>query len=125
MSKPNAWVRGIVAVATMMAVGGPVSAAGPDVWITMARGDAQRVGASRARSGREAALTIEQDGPIVVARIGRDDVPLLARAVHEELHRCGGFFAHASRDEALGAAARVRPEAGPAPLVDYTIDNGP
>jgi leucyl aminopeptidase len=110
----------------MAASAGPAfAAAGPEIWITMDRSDAERVGRNLARAGRGTALAVEQDGAIVVARVREDDVPLLAQAIHEELHRCGGFIAHASREEAQRSAARDREAAPPAPLVVYTIDNGP
>lgn len=126
MGKVGGWFRGLAAVAVIAAVGVPAAAAvAPEVWITMDRGDAERVGRNLARAGRGGALVVAQDGAIVVARVREDDVPALALAVHEELHRCGGFIAHASREEALRAAAPDREAAPPAPAVAYTIDNGP
>jgi leucyl aminopeptidase len=124
MGKFGGWFRGLAAV--IVVAGVPAAPADePEVWITMDRGDAERVGRNLARAGRGDALAVEQDGAVVVARILEDDVPFLALAVHEELRRCGGFIAHASREVALRAAARDRSSTPPVPLVAYTIDNGP
>jgi leucyl aminopeptidase len=113
-------VTGLAALATSLA-----SAAGsPEVWIPMARTDAARVLPALERAGRAGALLIDVEGPILVARIDEDDVPLLARAIHQELRRCGGFVFHPSREDAVAAATR-EVAAPDAPLVDYTIDNGP
>jgi leucyl aminopeptidase len=55
------------------------------------------------------------------------DVAELSAILHRELHRCGGFMWHATREEAEQAATRansadVRIAAPPIP---YSIDNGP
>ena len=98
----------------------------PEVWITLGQKDAARLRESLARRGEaEEVLQVEADGEIVVARVREDHIPLLARLVHEELRRCGGFVAHPSRDAAFQAVVRELALAPPEALVEYTIDNGP
>lgn len=41
----------------------------------------------------------------VLAQIQEDDIPALSSQIHRELHRCGGFIAHNSLEEAMAAVA--------------------
>ena len=102
----------------------PARAQSPEVWITMGQTEAARV--LEAAAGADVDLLhVESDGEIVVARIREDRIPELARIIHERLHRCGGFVAHESREAAFQAVARELALVPEAPLVEYTIDNGP
>jgi bacterial leucyl aminopeptidase len=103
----------------------PAMAQVPEVWITLGQKEAAHLQESLTRAGRTDLLLVEADGEIVVARIREDQIPLLSRFIHEELHRCGGFVAHASREDAFQAVARELSLVPPEPLVEYTIDNGP
>lgn len=68
---------------------------------------------------------------LVLLRVADDaELPRLSLAAHDALHRCGGFMAHASRDDALRTVQRLqargegrltRTAAATAPA--YTIDD--
>ena len=102
----------------------PARAQSPEVWITIGQMEAARV-LEDAAVAEVDLLQVEADGEIVVARIREDRIPELARIIHERLHRCGGFVAHESREAAFQAVARELALVPEAPLVEYTIDNGP
>ncbi len=62
--------------------------------------------------------------PVVVAELRAHHLDDLARHVHVEEHRCGGYFAFDSRAEAEAFVRGDRSAiAHSAQLVDYTIDN--
>ncbi|MEM7052152.1 MAG: M20/M25/M40 family metallo-hydrolase [Acidobacteriota bacterium] len=83
----------------------------PDLWVTMGR---DAFDALRAEASLQPALSAqrfaEQDG-VVVTRLVSSEIPLIAEAMHEKFHRCGGFMAHdsyAAAVQALGRADRGR-----------------
>jgi bacterial leucyl aminopeptidase len=96
----------------------------PEAWITLGQKEAAHIQASLREAGREDVLRVDAEGDIVVARIREDDIPVVSRIVHRDLHRCGGFVWHPTREAAFEAAA-AQPPPPSEPLVDYTIDNGP
>ncbi len=103
----------------------PVTAAADDVWITLGRREAERLGVALAGKQRPDVLVIEAAGEPSVARVPEDSLPLLSQVVHESLHQCGGFMAHPSREAAYAAAQRDR-ELARQPVetsIAYTIDN--
>ena len=103
----------------------PAPAGSPEVWITLGQKEAAHLQESLARRfDRADVLQVDAEGEIVVARVREDHIPLLSRIIHEEMHRCGGFVAHTSREAAYQAVARELALTPAAPLVDYTIDNG-
>ncbi len=102
----------------------PTKAASPDVWITIGHEEAAAILEASAETDADL-LRVEAEGEIVIARIREDDIERLVRLVHERLHRCGGFVAHTSRAAAYQAVAREQALVPEAPLVEYTIDNGP
>ncbi len=59
---------------------------------------------------------------IHLVEVSESQLLLLSSAVHEKLHRCGGFIQHESRDEAIQALYAPAPLA-PASKPSYTIDN--
>ncbi len=114
-----------LAVLSGVADSGP----GADVWITIDRDVLtafERGGeAWEATPNVAGAATVPREQVIAVA-LPEARIDALSLFIHERYHRCGGFIAHGSREEALGAAARAvhneTLERMPAPLV-YTIDN--
>lgn len=127
MKKHVSWNRCVLALAMAAALAtGPATTAGPDeVWITLGQKEAAHLSASLAKAGREDALSVESEGEVVVARSRERDLAVLSQLIHDELHRCGGFAFHASRDDAFQAVARELALVPAEALVDYTIDNGP
>ena len=112
-------------LAVALAAAPRAAPAAPEVWITLGQKEAAHLRESLARAGRADVLQVEADGEVVVARIREDRIPLLSQIIHDELHRCGGFAAHASREAAFQARRARAVARPPEPLVDYTIDNGP
>jgi leucyl aminopeptidase len=118
----------------------PAQAREEESWITIERANAQRALAAFGAAGHPGALTIvdaarsesmrvgTRPTDVVVARINESDVAELSAILHRELHRCGGFIWHATREEAEREAARANdphPQPAAAPPIPYTIDNGP
>ncbi len=126
MKKRMSWSRCVLALAVSASLAsGPAGAAPDEVWITLGQKEAEHLAAALVARGRADALQVESEGEVVVARSRERDLPLLSQLVHDELHRCGGFAYHASRDEAFQAVAREAALVPAEALVDYTIDNGP
>jgi bacterial leucyl aminopeptidase len=126
MKQQISWNRCVLALAMATALQTGPATAGPDeVWITLGQKEAAHLTASLAKAGRTDALSVESEGEVVVARSRERDLAVLSRIIHDELHRCGGFAAHASRDDAFQAVAREQALLPIEALVDYTIDNGP
>src|SRR5688572_13323367 len=126
MKKHLSWNRCVLALATAAALATGPATAGPDeVWITLGQKEAEHLSASLAKAGRADALWFESEGEVVVARTRERDLALLSQLIHDELHRCGGFAFHPSRDDAFQAVAREAALVPAEALVDYTIDNGP
>jgi leucyl aminopeptidase len=126
MKKHVSWNRCVLALAIAAALQAGPTAAGPDeVWITLGQKEAAHLSASLARTGRADALSVESEGEVVVARTRERDLALLSQLIHDELHRCGGFAYHPSRDDAFQAVAREAALVPAETLVDYTLDNGP
>lgn len=59
---------------------------------------------------------------IHLVEVSEAQMLMLSSAVHEKMHRCGGFIQHESRDEALQALYAPAPLA-PASKPSYNIDN--
>ena len=99
-----------------------------ETWITIERSVAEKAQAAYAATGRDP-LVLEGDGNVVVAQIRESDVPFLSEVLHKQLHHCGGFMGHSSRDAAFDEAFRAnRPDSErltSGPPSGYTIDNGP
>jgi len=76
--------------------------------------------------GRQARILLDHNGrALAVAELDPSAVITLAQYVHDVEHRCGGFFAFASREQAEAFVARDRLiDATRAPAAaTYTIDN--
>ena len=119
----RAGVSALFAVATSMACAGSAQVDGnASVYIV----------ASQATQAGMSAFTHEaqyrrgaSDETLVIARIDADDVDALSRYVHENEHRCGGFFAFDSLREAenfLAGEQGAQRLAQPIQAT-YTIDN--
>lgn len=66
----------------------------------------QRELAATAEHAQSAALQLSSGTLLpVLAQIQEDDIPALSSQIHRELHRCGGFIAHNSLEEAMAAVA--------------------
>ena len=127
MKKQMSWNRCVLALATAWrSATGPATAGPDEVWITLGQKEAAHLaGVARAGGtrGRARGRVRGRGGGRAHPRDATS--PLLSQIIHDELHRCGGFAAHASRDEAFQAVAREQALAPSEALVDYTIDNGP
>lgn len=55
-----------------------------------------------------------------VYRVAEDRLPAIAEQMHDKFHKCGGFFAHATREE----AAKDLQAPPPAAAVAFTVDQG-
>ena len=67
-------------------------------------------------------VQFSQNG-ITVLRLDESQMETLSNAMHDSFHKCSGFMAHTSREDAVETIARfasVNPEQQ---FVDYTIDN--
>lgn len=90
------------------------SAAGETVWVTMARVDMERL----ARDGLSLGSPIFSGNGVVGYSVSADFLPRLSAAMHERFGRCGGYFAHVTRE---GAEADLAPP-GARAAADYTLD---
>lgn len=95
-----------------MAIAGvlTVQAAEDVVWITLDPATAKSLQTLNQQQGIYQEITrpaIAADGSLrpVVAKITEPNIGLLSEHIHEKLHRCGGFIAHASEAEAMAATA--------------------
>lgn len=127
----KAWVSATLATGLLGA-----AHAGPMVWVSMGQ-DAYRLlreaGArmdqvekrdlktqvARAKGGTEAGSEA-----VYLLRVDEDALPRLSHEVHEKLKRCGGYIAHASREEGRRTVARfVAPPKQAIAPPSYAIDN--
>lgn len=135
--RPSAWLALLLAVVAASAasavppgsglqVGASVaSPASDEVWITLgadAFATASRLFVAGA-DGLALARVAEVAG-VVLTRVPRAGLPALSARIHDELHRCGGFIAHANRAEAEAALARLasRPYRAPEGTLPFAID---
>ncbi|HLA78509.1 MAG TPA: M20/M25/M40 family metallo-hydrolase [Vicinamibacteria bacterium] len=116
--------KAIVGLLALLATGTTAQESGREVWITIGRDEAARLQGALAGAGRQDVLQVETEGDLVLARVREDQVPLVSRAVHRVLRRCGGFVAHESREAALATMAREQALAPDEALLAYTVDNG-
>ena len=84
------------------------------VWVSFGREDLRDARWSELGLGEPAALGERS----AIYELPVSALPELAQKMHERFHRCGGFFAHATRREAEGD---LRPHAA-APALAYTVD---
>jgi bacterial leucyl aminopeptidase len=117
--------------ALALACAGPALSAAPRQWITVGDPAYQLLREARpmvqaADSIRLPAAAARAADTIHVLQVSEAEMLDLSRAVHEQLRRCGGFVAHASRAEALAAVVRLRDErvAPAASTPSYAIDDG-
>lgn len=101
----------------------PGSAQDESVWITLGA-DAFAVAESLFPPGplRDSLQPLDEADGVVLTKIPRSAIPDLSERIHEELLRCGGFFAHESEAEARGAMERVRTPQSPVGGLPFTID---
>ncbi len=94
-------------------------------WITLGEDALPAVLASFQSVGASGSfLLVEIRNSVAVARVAESRLPLIARVMHEQYHRCAGFIAHGSLAEASAAAtAAAAAETGPDLAVDYTLSN--
>jgi leucyl aminopeptidase len=96
-----------------------------EVWITLGA-DAFATASRLFVAGADGlALTrIAEVEGVVLTRVPRSELPALSARIHDELRRCGGYFAHESRAEGEAALARLAsPPQGSAPAaLPFAID---
>lgn len=86
-----------------------------DVWISVGKEDLGRISAREAPAlGRPVSASSRAS----VFRVAESELPNVASLMHEKFHKCGGFFAHSTREE---AEADLAPPA-PASPQSYTVD---
>jgi bacterial leucyl aminopeptidase len=113
--------------------------AGPMVWVSMGEDAQQLLKAAGARmdQAERRLLPVQRPGPegrpvaaqeaVVLMRVDADALASLSHEMHEQLNRCGGYIAHASREDGRRTLARF---ANPPKLAQlqtappsYTIDD--
>lgn len=75
-----------------------------------------------AARGARSAL-VKGSEKVYAMEIDEAELPALTSAVHEELHRCGGFVQHASAAEALATLDALQNPPAPELAPSYAIDN--
>jgi bacterial leucyl aminopeptidase len=128
--------RMVVASATLATSLLGAAHAGPMVWVSMDEAAYQllreagtrmeqveskrlAVQVPRAKGGTEAG-----NATVYLLRVDQDALSELSHEMHEKLNRCGGYFAHASREEGRRTIARfVKPPVQPLGKPNYNIDN--
>ena len=120
------WIVGTAwALAALGAVGAAAAqeqAGDPEIWITMPARELEAVRQDlRGVAGDRLPVVLETHDDIALASTRESLLAHIASAMHERYHRCGGFIAHPTRDDAQRTLRAPRVPA--APRVDYTIDN--
>ncbi len=124
------------ALAALLACGATLAQAGP-TWITVgerAQAVLMRVAPqAQLLASREVAVQVPElrgsrtlvNGRerVYALQIDEDQLPALSNAVHEALHRCGGFMRHDSLAEALATLHQLKGEVQPLLAPSYTIDS--
>lgn len=96
-----------------------------EFWITVDVKEYQHVRESLASRGDfalPAAIELEQDG-IAVLRLNDGQMEQLSSEMHDAFHKCAGFMAHDTREQALEVIAGFARADATQQLVDYTINN--
>jgi leucyl aminopeptidase len=94
----------------------------PEIWITMPARELMAVRADlRAVAGDRLPAVLETRDGIALAVTRESLLGDIASAIHGRYHRCGGFIAHTTREDAQRTLRA--PLVPAAPLVSYTIDN--
>jgi leucyl aminopeptidase len=90
-----------------------------EVWISVGREDLSRLSTAEAPALGKPLRTSARAS---VFRVKEDDLARVAALMHAKFRKCGGFFAHATLEEAEAdlAPPSVTPSAQP-----YTVDQGP
>ncbi|MDX6768887.1 MAG: M20/M25/M40 family metallo-hydrolase [Elusimicrobiota bacterium] len=89
-----------------------------EVWISVGQDDLGRLSAAEAPMlGRPVSTSSRAS----VFRVLEDDLARVATLMHDKFHKCGGFFAHATREEA--EADLSAPAPSPAGFA-YSVDQG-
>lgn len=95
-------------------------------WVTVDAAELVHIQKSLSESDdpglRNAEALFSQNG-ITVLQLSEKQLENLSRAMHNEFHKCAGFMAHASRDEAINSINEMASTSAFERLADYTIDN--
>ena len=95
-------------------------------WITVDEAELAHIQNALFNAGDADLKSVEvqfvQDG-IAALRLENSQMEKLSSAMHENFHKCGGYVAHATREEALDAIRRESAVNNEQQFVDYTIDN--
>ena len=100
--------RWIVGTAWALVALGPVGAAAaqelagdPEIWITMPARELEAVRQDlRGVAGDRLPVVLETHDDVALASTRESLLAHIASAMHERYHRCGGFIAHPTRDDA-------------------------
>jgi len=114
------------AAGVFLFAGGSSQAEKQEHWITVDENEFAHIQDALSRSGdtelKSAAVEFVQNG-IAVLRLRESQMEKLSNAMHENFHKCSGFIAHGSREEAVETIARFSEVNAFEQFVDYTIDN--
>ena len=97
-----------------------------EYWITVDENELSHIQNALSAGGdaelKNVDVQLTQNG-LAVLRLDDSQMEKLSRAMHENYHKCSGFMAHASRDEAVNSINRGAAVNAFEQFVDYTIDN--
>ncbi|REJ78388.1 MAG: M20/M25/M40 family metallo-hydrolase [Acidobacteria bacterium] len=94
-----------------------------DVWITIEASEMEQVLSSGERALKGLRMTrLDERNGIAVVKTRVNDLEILSSLMHKHHHKCGGFMAHDTFNEALRSALLASPESSVG-QVTYTIDN--
>lgn len=88
-----------------------------EVWISVGKDD---LGGISAREAPALGRPVSTSSRASVFRVAESALPDVASLMHDKFHKCGGFFAHATREE---AEADLAPPPAAAPR-SYSVDQG-
>ncbi|MBI3549669.1 MAG: M20/M25/M40 family metallo-hydrolase [Elusimicrobia bacterium] len=91
---------------------------GPSTWISVATEDVVSLKAA----GFLMSAPLAQSGRAAIYQVSEASLPQISRHMHERFHRCGGFFAHRTLDDAKRDLSD--PPEGAAPAGPFTVDQG-
>lgn len=89
-----------------------------EVWISVGKSDLGRFTAAELPALGKPVMSSARAS---VFRVAEDELGRIAGLMHEKFHKCGGFFAHATREEA--AADLAAPPPSPSAMA-FTVDQG-
>ncbi|MCP3141067.1 M20/M25/M40 family metallo-hydrolase [Pyxidicoccus xibeiensis] len=95
----------------------------PEVWITIGSDAVGFVNAALMGEGLAAPARVGEKGQVTALRLPESQLPLVSAVMHNQFHRCGGFFYHGTEAEALAAMNAPVVETPRSLAANYTLDN--